>query len=135
MKNTSRLLPAAAGLACLLAAAAFGQPPGPAHYDKSKEKTVAGTVEAVTEVTGGRGGGGLHVTLTAESEKWEVFLGPQAYSRSIGLTLAKGDAITVTGSADAKQRTVVAREVRKGDKTYRLRDENGFPLWSGGPKK
>ena len=132
MPNRFRFLPAAAGLALLIAAAVSAQP---AHYDKSKEKTVAGTAEAVTVVPGGRRGGGLHVILAADSGKWEAFLGPQDYSRSIGLTLAKGDANTITGSADADAKTLIAREVRKGDKTYRLRDENGFPLWSGGPKR
>jgi hypothetical protein len=27
---------------------------------------------------------------------------------------------------------LIAREIKKGDKTMTLRDENGRPLWSGG---
>ncbi|HET9793581.1 MAG TPA: hypothetical protein VFS34_03890 [Thermoanaerobaculia bacterium] len=118
-------------IATLLAAAAFAQPPASPGYDASKERHLAGTVEAVTEVPGGNRGGGLHVTLASGKDRWEVRLGPKDFSRGIGLEPAKGDSWEVTGSAE-KTKVLIAREIRKGDKTYRLRDARGFPLWSHG---
>jgi hypothetical protein len=129
MKGNLALLSMAALLA---AAAAFAQPPAAPGYDVSMETKLAGTVESVTEIPGGHRGAGLHVTLAVGKDKWDVHLGPQNFARSIGLEPAKGDSWDVTGSADGKQKIVVAREVRKGDKTYRLRDAQGFPLWSHG---
>jgi hypothetical protein len=131
--NKNRFLVPAAGLAAFLAAGVMlAQRRAAPGYDASAEKTVAGTVQAVTAVPGGRRGAGLHVTLASGNESWEVRLGPESYAKRIGLSLAKGDSIEVTGSADAAHRTLVAREVKKGDKTFRLRDAEGFPLWSRG---
>ena len=129
MKRRLAPLPIAVLLA---AAAALAQSPTAPGYDTSKETRLDGKVEAVTEIPGGRRGGGLHVTLAVGKDKWDVHLGPQDFVRSIGLDPAKGDPWSVTGSADEKQKIIVAREVREGDKTYRLRDAQGFPLWSHG---
>jgi len=133
MKRRLAPLPLAAGIAALFAAAVFAQPPASSPgYDASRETKLAGTVEAVTEIPGGHRGAGLHVTLAVGGDKWDVHLGPSSFVRGTGLDPAKGDAWDVTGSIDEKQKIVVAREVRKGDKTYRLRDAQGFPLWSHG---
>jgi hypothetical protein len=129
------LVPAAGLTAILTAAALLAQRRAAPGYDASAEKTVAGTVEAVTAVPGGRRGAGLHVTLAAGGAEWDVRLGPESYAKRIGLSLAKGDSIEVTGSADAGRRTLVAREVKKGETTFRLRDAEGFPLWSRGPRR
>ncbi|HWC66272.1 MAG TPA: hypothetical protein VG777_09325, partial [Thermoanaerobaculia bacterium] len=74
-------------------------------------------------------------TLAAGGAEWDVRLGPESYAKRIGLSLAKGDSIEVTGSADAGRRTLIAREVKKGETTFRLRDAEGFPLWSRGPRR
>ena len=134
MERIRRIPIMALAAAALLASSLVFAQRGPRapRYDVSKEKTVSGTVEAVVEVPGGRRGGGLHVTLAAGEEKWDVALGPKDFARSAGLEPAKGDAIEVTGSADPATRTIIAREVKKGDKTCRLRDEHGVPLWSRG---
>jgi DNA/RNA endonuclease YhcR with UshA esterase domain len=60
-------------------------------------------------------------------------LGPTNFLTQKGFTFAKGEQIEVTGSsvkyngADA----VIAREVKKGDKTVTLRDKKGVPEWAG----
>jgi hypothetical protein len=118
--------------ALFAAAAAFAQPAASPGYDASKEKSLAGTVEAVTVVPGGNRGGGLHVTLAVDKDRWDVHLGPQDFVRGTGLDPAKGDSWKVTGAVDDTARVVIAREIRKGDRTYRLRDAKGFPLWSHG---
>jgi hypothetical protein len=44
-----------------------------------------------------------------------------------------GDKIEVKGSRITFQGkpTIIAAEVKKGEETLKLRDENGFPVWAG----
>jgi hypothetical protein len=103
-------------------------------YDPSTVSTLRGTATAVTVVPG-RGGrsGGTHVTLEGGDQTVDVRLGPSWFLEREGLTVAKGDAIEVTGSViDSDDDSfLIARELKKGDKVVKLRDEQGVPLWSG----
>lgn len=104
-------------------------------YDPATETTVKGTVEEVKQIPGQRGGAsGAHLIVKTDKETLEVHLGPTAFLEKEKFTFAKGDQIEVTGSkvkigaADA----LLAREVKKGDKTLTLRNAQGIPVWSGG---
>jgi hypothetical protein len=122
------------GAASALAQRGMGQGAG-RMYDTATETTVKGTVEEVKQVSGPRGGpGGTHLILKTDKETLEVHLGPTTFLEKEKFTFAKGDQIEVTGSkvkigaADA----LLAREVKKGDKTLTLRNAQGVPVWSGG---
>jgi hypothetical protein len=107
-------------------------------YDVKTETTIKGTVESVETVTGkgGRGSGalgGTHLTVKTEKETLEVHVGPTAYLTEKGITLAKGDTLEILGSRvtiDEKP-VVIARQIKKGDNTWTLRDASGRPVWSG----
>ena len=107
-------------------------------YDVKTETTSTGTVESVDTVTGaggqGRGAlGGTHLTVKTEKEALEVHVGPTAYLTEKGITLAKGDTLEILGSRvmiNGKP-VVIARQIKKGDNTWTLRDASGRPLWSG----
>jgi hypothetical protein len=88
---------------------------------------------SVVPARGGRGGG-LHVSLKTEGAVMEVHLGPTWFLQRDGWELVKGDAVEVTGSVvDVDGATfLIAREVKKGPKALRLRDDQGIPAWSGG---
>jgi hypothetical protein len=107
------------------------------NYDADTVTTLRGTVAAVTVVParGGRSGG-LHVTVETDGKATDVHLGPSWFLERQGLALAKGDAVEVTGSLVEQGGTtfLIARDVAKGDKRVRLRDERGIPAWSGGPR-
>jgi hypothetical protein len=47
-------------------------------------------------------------------------------------TFENGDALELTGSKVSvdDQSFILARDVKKGDKTLVLRDENGMPAWA-----
>lgn len=78
--------------------------------------------------------GGTHVTLQSDGQMLDVHLGPTWFLQREGIELAKGDEIEVTGSvidSDGKS-ILIAREVKKGQKVLKLRDEQGVPAWSGG---
>ncbi len=106
-------------------------------YDTKTEATLGGTVEAVEIVTppgrGRRGLGGTHLTLKTDKETLEVHLGPTAFLRDQQAEIAKGDAVEIVGSRVVidDETVVLAREVKKGGRTWTLRDASGRPLWAG----
>jgi hypothetical protein len=76
----------------------------------------------------------LHLTLEGEGQATDVHLGPTWFLDREGLKLAKGDALEVTGSIVELDQTtaLIAREVKKGGRVLRLRDDQGVPAWAGG---
>jgi hypothetical protein len=107
-------------------------------YDVKTETTITGTVEGVETVTGSgsrgrRNLGGIHLTVRTEKETVEVHVGPTAYLTEKGITLVKGDTIEVLGSRVTidEESVVIARQIKKGDNTWVLRDGAGRPLWRG----
>jgi hypothetical protein len=72
--------------------------------------------------------------LKTDKETLEVHLGPTAFLEKEKFTFAKGDQIDVTGSKVKIGATdaLLAREVKKGDKTLTLRNAQGIPAWSSG---
>ena len=139
MRTFKRLI--VAGMVIAMGGPAFAQRGmrggGPGMYNASTEIRFTGTVTEVQRTqpraTGGRGMGGIHLVLDAESGVMTVHVGPAAYVDSKAFAFEKGDALIVTGSkvkmdgADV----VLAREITKGGQVLTLRNEKGFPLWSG----
>ncbi len=121
----------AAGVAS--AAAQMGRPMA-MGYDKSKEVTVTGTVEAVMPQQGMRGMGGTHLTLNIGADKLDVHVGPTPWLADKKYEFAAGDQLTIIGSRQMidKVDSLIAREIDKGGTKISLRDENGRPLWAGG---
>ena len=60
-------------------------------------------------------------------------MGPTAYLDEKGITLAKGDVVEILGSGVTMGTgpVLIAKQIKKGDKTWTLRDASGRPLWSG----
>ena len=122
---------------------AFAQAPSPAGqgtpmYDLKTETTIKGTVESVETITGAggrgrRGLGGTHLVVKTEKDSVEVHVGPTAYLAEKGITLAKGDKLEILGSRVTvdNETFLIARQIKKGDNTWTLRDASGRPAWSG----
>ena len=106
-------------------------------YDSATEITVKGTVEAINQLKGARGWAGTHLQLKTEKETLDVHVGPSWFLTKNGMTFSKGDQVEVVGSKVKFGETdaLLAREITKGDKKLVLRNEKGFPLWSGGPHR
>ena len=118
-----------------LAQTATGGPKGSPRYDPKTEATVKGTVEEIKDYPSGGGWHtGRHVTLKTDAGSLDVHLGPTDYWKKHGVELAKGDSIEVTGSKHKVDETesMIAREVKKGEKTVTLRNAQGVPAWSHG---
>lgn len=103
-------------------------------YDPSTVVTIQGSVEAVNQVMGHRGAAGTHLSLKTANETVDVHVGPSWFLTQSNVAFAKGDQIEVTGSKvkiEGKD-ALIAREIKKGDKTITLRNAQGIPTWSRG---
>ena len=105
----------------------------PPVYNVASEVTLSGMVDEVKIVPGAGSQGGVHLVLRTTSESLEIDLGPEWFMTQQKYKLAKGDAVTVTGSRLKAGTTdrVIAREIKKGAETMTFRDAKGFPKWSG----
>lgn len=107
------------------------------RYDTSTEITLKGTVEEVKQITGRRNMTGTHLTLKTDKETIDVHLGPSSFVTAKKFEFSAGDQIEVTGSRInfAGTDAILAREVKKADKTLTLRNSQGIPEWSGGRRR
>jgi hypothetical protein len=108
------------------------------HYDPSTVVTVKGTVQEVQQETAPAGhqqmgGMGVHLVLKTDKETETILVGPQGFLTQKNFSFSNGDKIEVTGSKVKYGDTeaIIAREIKKGDQTLTLRNEQGIPLWSG----
>jgi len=106
-------------------------------YDPATEVTMKGTVEAVKQLAGPRGWAGTHLSLKTDAETLDVHVGPSWFLTQSKISFAKGDQIEVTGSKVKFENSdaLIAREIKKGDKTITLRNAQGIPAWSGGHRR
>jgi hypothetical protein len=107
---------------------------GMPKYDPATEVTVKGTVKEVKEFTSPRGRTGTHLTLNTSAETFDVRLGPSAFLAEKEFVLAGGDEIEVTGSkiSYGGAAALLARTVKKANKTLTLRNAEGIPQWAKG---
>jgi hypothetical protein len=65
------------------------------------------------------------------SNSVDVYLCPKSFFDDMGMTFAKGDEVSMTGSkikqGDAD--LFLVREIVKGTDTFALRDAKGDPVW------
>jgi hypothetical protein len=114
-------------------------------YDTTTEATFSGTVEDVkgdrsalywlarihTLGLGHTGVQEKQLLLRTETGTMRIKLGPSAFLMEKKVEIKKDDALEVTGSRImfGESPVVLAREIRKGDSTWTLRDATGQPLW------
>jgi len=106
-------------------------------YNPASEQTVTGQIVAIQRMEAQhRFGYGLHLVLKVGEEELPVHLGPGWYFERNDFPIAEGDTLQVTGSRITLEDgpALIAAELRKGDKTLRLRNEQGIPLWSNSPR-
>ena len=127
----------ATGFAVVGTISAFGQASqGPGGqttmYDAKTETTITGVIQEVKEVPGPGRSTGTHLVVKAGDEVENIHVGPTWYLKEKNYAFAKGDQIEVIGSKVSFQGAdvIVARQIKKGESTWTLRDERGIPLWS-----
>lgn len=103
-------------------------------YNLQTVETLSGDVVSIDTITPSRGmSQGVHLTLKTPQGTIPVHLGPAWYIQNQGIEIKPGDKIEVQGSkiSLAGQPAIVAASVKKGKQILTLRDQNGFPRWSG----
>lgn len=103
-------------------------------YDIKTIETISGSVVSSDQISPDKNmSAGIHLLLNTDNGNITVHLGPAWYIDNQDILISKGDNISVTGSKVSYNGDliIIAKEVKKGDQVLRLRDDNGYPLWSG----
>lgn len=106
------------------------------QFDAKNVKTIQGTVQSIgnfqPEGAAPGSSGGLRIRLTTDDGNLAtVYAGPQWYAQQHDFYVKPGDKISVTGSQTKVgwRPVLVASQIKAGDKTLLLRNENGQPVW------
>lgn len=103
-------------------------------YNPKTVETISGEVTSVDTITPLKGMSyGVHIVVKTDKETIFVHLGPGWYIENQDIKIEPKDNIQVKGSRvtfEGKP-AIIAAEVKKGNELLKLRDENGFPAWSG----
>ena len=103
-------------------------------YDPKAVETITGEVTAVDRITPMKGmSGGVHMNVKTDKETVSVHLGPSWYLENQDVKIETKDKVEVKGARTtfAGKPAIIAAEVKKGDELLKLRDDSGFPVWSG----
>ncbi len=103
-------------------------------YDPKTVETISGEVTQVDRITPAKGmSGGLHMLVKTDKGTISVQLGPIWYLENQDVKIEPNDKVEVKGSriTFGGKPAIIAAEVKKGDEVLKLRDDNGFPAWSG----
>jgi len=123
-----------AALAILLfLAGTFSAAQAGPKYDPATEAKFQGTVEELKLPSKGAEKDVAYLTIKSGTDTAiEIYLCPKSYMDEMGVSFAKGDEITFTGSKvkQGEADLVLAREVVKGTDTLVLRDDKGNPVWN-----
>ena len=107
-------------------------------YNPKTIETIMGEVVSVDKITPMKGMHyGIHMVVKTATETISIHLGPEWYVENQDIKIMPKDKVEVKGSRvtfEGKP-AIIAAEVKKGNETLRLRDENGFPVWSGWGKR
>jgi hypothetical protein len=101
-------------------------------YDVHTETKTKGVVDEVNHLPLGTKRDITELIIKNGDDKIHIYVCPKAFEEEMGMSLAKGDAISVTGSR-VKQDAVdviLARELVKGTDTLILRDGKGNVVWN-----
>lgn len=150
MRKFSLAIALAAVAALLGAMSSFAQPgpgmkwrgsggwgPGTQYnrmYDPKAVETITGEVTSVDRITPMKGmSGGVHMNVKTDKETVSVHLGPSWYLENQDVKIETKDKVEVKGARTtfAGKPAMIAAEVKKGDEVLKLRDDSGFPVWSG----
>jgi hypothetical protein len=103
-------------------------------YDPKTVETISCEVISVSRITPNKGmSAGIHMNVKTDKETISVQLGPSWYLENQDVKIEAKDKVEVKGSrvTFGGKPAIIAAEVKKGDEVLKLRDDAGFPVWSG----
>ncbi len=95
-------------------------------YNLETVETIQGEVLSVDSV-----GNGMSLQVKTDKETIPVHLAPSWYIENQDIKINPKDTVEIKGSRIIfnGETAILAAEVKQGDITFKLRDENGFSLW------
>lgn len=103
-------------------------------YNPATVETVSGEVVGIDKITPTKGmSSGIHIEVKTDRETIPVHLGPAWYLERQDTKVDKGDKVEIKGSRITYngKPAIIAAEVKKGEASLKLRDDNGYPAWAG----
>lgn len=103
-------------------------------YNVKTVETLSGEVVRVDKITPNKGMSyGIHLIFKTDKETLSVHLGPGWYWEKQDLKIEPKNRLVIKGSrvSFGGRPAIIAAEVKKGDLVLKLRDDQGFPVWSG----
>lgn len=102
-------------------------------FDAKTVTTIDGTIQSVGTFRPASGAApGLRLRVVqSDGNVVTIHVGPKAFVDKNQFSCSTGDKITVTGSRIAldNRPVILASELKKGDQTLKLRDDQGKPMW------
>ena len=101
-------------------------------YDLTAELKLKGVLDDVKQLSLGPKREIVEIIVKSGADSSEVLLCPKSFQDDMGITLAKGDEVSLTGSKVKRDGAdvILGREVVKGNDTLVLRDDKGNPVWT-----
>ena len=103
----------------------------PPKYDPGTEAKFKGTIADLKIPEKGAEKQIAHLTVKNGADTWDLYLCPKYFMDDMGISFAKGDEISFTGSKvkEGDSDMILTRELIKGTDTLVFRDEKGKPVW------
>lgn len=116
-------------IALLCSTFAFAQ--NSPKYDSATEAKFKGTIAELKIPEKGAEKQIAHLTVKNGSDTWDLYLCPKYFIDDMGISFAKGDEISFTGSKvkEGDADIVLTRELIRGTDTLVFRDDKGKPVW------
>jgi hypothetical protein len=107
------------------------KPGAPPKYDLQAETKAKGVVDEIKTFDLGTRKDFIQLIVKNGNDKVVIYLCPKPYEDEMGLTFAKGDEISFTGSKVKQESAdvILVRELVKGTDTLMFRDGKGNPVW------
>jgi hypothetical protein len=128
MRSTVRaILLSSVALLCSAVGVAQSSP----KYDSATEAKFQGTIAELRIPEKGAEKQIAHLTVKSGTDTWDLYLCPKYFMDDMGISFAKGDEISFTGSKvkEGDADMILTRELIKGTDTLVFRDEKGKPVW------
>ena len=116
-------------IALLCSTFAFAQ--NSPKYDSATEAKFKGTIAELKIPEKGAEKQIEHLTVKSGTDTWDLYLCPKYFMDDMGISFAKGDEISFTGSKVKENDAdiILTRELIRGTDTLVLRDDKGKPVW------
>lgn len=104
---------------------------GAPKYDAKTELKAKGVVDDIKTLAFGSRTDFVELIIKSGDDKLPVYVCPKPFEDEMGITFAKGDELSLTGSKVKQEAAdvILARELVKGTDTLMFRDDKGKAVW------